>query len=65
MDENEPDTGSMFSSNKILIGMVAVALLAVLIGMGGQRSAQDKSADVYAAEETAAERADRAAGFKD
>jgi hypothetical protein len=25
----------MFASNKILIGMVVIALLAVLVGMGG------------------------------
>lgn len=41
VDENrnevgeEFETGSMFSSNKILIAMVAIALLAVLVGMGG------------------------------
>ena len=41
MDEDEErvgdefDDGSMFSSNKILIGMVVIALLAVLVGMGG------------------------------
>jgi hypothetical protein len=69
MDENKPEVedefegGSMFASNKILIGMVVIALLAVLIGMGGQRSARDKSAEVYSAEEAAADRADRVAGF--
>ena len=40
MDENkdrveeEFESGSMFSSNKIMIGMVVIALLAVLVGMG-------------------------------
>lgn len=40
MDENkdrveaEFENGSMFSSNKIMIGMILIALLAVLIGMG-------------------------------
>lgn len=39
-DRKEPagdefEGGSMFASNKILIGMVVVALLAVLVGMGG------------------------------
>jgi hypothetical protein len=40
MDENkdrveeEFESGSMFSSNKIMIGMIVIALLAVLIGMG-------------------------------
>src|SRR3546814_10874615 len=48
--EDEFEGGSMFASNKILIAMVVIALIAVLIGMGGQRSAQDKSADVYSAE---------------
>ncbi|HEY9552855.1 hypothetical protein [Allosphingosinicella sp.] len=63
--EDEFEGGSMFASNKILIAMVVIALIAVLIGMGGQRSAQDKSADVYSAEEAAADRADRVAGFDD
>lgn len=61
----DSDGGSMFTSTKILIGMVVVALLAVLIGMGGQRSAHDKRAEVFAADQKAAERADRVAGFKD
>ncbi len=61
--EDEFERGSMFASNKILIAMVVIALLAVVIGMGGRRSAQDKSADVYAAEQEAAARADRIAGF--
>lgn len=34
-DDEEFEGGSMFTSNKILIGMVVIALLAVLIGMGG------------------------------
>ena len=65
MDKDEFDDGSMFSSNKILIGIAVVALLAVLIGMGGQREAQDKRADVYASQDEAADRADRTAGFKE
>lgn len=63
MDKDEFDEGSMFSSNKILIGIAVVALLAVVIGMGGQREAQDKRADVYASQEEAADQADRVAGF--
>lgn len=65
MDKDEFDEGSMFSSNKILIGIAVVALLAVVIGMGGQREAQDKRADVYASQDEAADRADRVAGFKE
>src|SRR3546814_3899301 len=61
--EDEFEGGSMFASNKILIAMVVIALIAVLIGMGGQRSAPAKRADVYSAEEAAADRADRVAGF--
>ena len=63
MDEDEFGKGSMFKSRTILIGMVAVALLAVVLGMGGQRTAQDKDAHVYAAQQKAQERADRVAGF--
>jgi hypothetical protein len=65
MEEKEAETGSMFASGKILIGMVVVALLAVLIGMGGERSPQDKRADIHAAEQEAAQQADRTAGFRD
>lgn len=61
--EDEFESGSMFSSTKILIGMVVIALLAVLIGMGGRPSEHDKRADVYGAEEAAQDRADRIAGF--
>src|SRR3546814_13687297 len=63
--EDEFEGGSMFASNKILIAMVVIALIAVLIGMGGQRSAQDKSPDFSYAAEAAADRADRIAGFDD
>lgn len=40
MDENKETTeaefegGSMFTSNKIMIGMIAIAVIAVLVGMG-------------------------------
>src|SRR3546814_12474829 len=55
--EDELAGGSMFASNKILITMVVIALIAVLIGMGRQRSAPDKSADVYQAEDQSPTRA--------
>lgn len=62
-DEPHPGTGSFFRMKRTWLIMITIAIIAVYWGMGGQRGGQDKSADVYSAEQRAAERADEVAGF--
>ena len=62
-EEHAPGTHAFFRPSRIAYVMVVIAIIAVLIGMGGQRTAQDKRAEIYSANQIAAEQADRVAGF--
>ena len=62
-EEHAPGTHSFFTPRRIAMTMIVIALIAVLIGIGGQPTSHDKRADVYSAKQVEAERADRIAGF--
>lgn len=64
-EEHAPGTHAFFTPRRIAMTMIVIAIIAVLIGMGGQRSGLDKRGDVYSAKQAEAERADRIAGFPD
>lgn len=63
-EEHAPGSHAFFRPQRIAVAMIVIAIIAVLIGMGGGGgSGEDKRAEIYAANKTAAERADHIAGF--
>ena len=66
-DENEnirpAGTGSFFEMKRTWLIMIVIAIVAVFWGMGGQRTAREKTHEVYSAQDRHAKEADKTAGF--
>ena len=56
-------TGSFFEMKRTWLIVIVIAIIAVFWGMGGQRTARDKTPEVYSAQERQAKEADQTAGF--